>query len=156
VKPHVARYLHDQFRRGNYWSVLPLLNQRCSNVRQKRLLVGSDRLAGVVISQRFLIAFWAAGHEPIQFIFDFCPIPIVHRCLCPAVPMPAVYLNSTGAPLDIEFVVNNQIPGRSAHARWRAFVPASLIRNSSILRPDFTAATSHLGRLPRPDQVSEV
>jgi len=30
------------------------------------------------------------------------------------------------------------------------------IRNSSIFRPDFIAATSQRGRLPRPDQVSEV
>jgi hypothetical protein len=30
------------------------------------------------------------------------------------------------------------------------------IRNSSIFRPDFMAATSQRGRLPRPDQVSEV
>jgi hypothetical protein len=67
----------------NYWSVLLLLNQSFSDVRQKRLLVGSDRLADVVITQRFLIAFWKAGHEPIQLIFDFCPIPIVHRLPLP-------------------------------------------------------------------------
>jgi hypothetical protein len=31
----------------------------------------------------------------------------------------------------------------------------SAILNSSILRPNFIAATSHLGLLPRPDHVSE-
>ncbi len=38
----------------------------------------------------------------------------------------------------------------------RPFELPSLIRNSSILRPDFIAATSHRGRLPRPAQVSDV
>jgi hypothetical protein len=41
-------------------------------------------------------------------------------------------------------------------ALCRPFGLPSLIRNSSILRPDFIAATSQRGRLPRPDQVSEV
>src|ERR1700675_3484032 len=41
-------------------------------------------------------------------------------------------------------------------ALCRPFGRPSLIRNSSILRPDFIAATSQRGRLPRPDQVSEV
>ena len=41
-------------------------------------------------------------------------------------------------------------------ALCRPFALPSLIRNSSILRPDFIAATSQRGRLPRPDQVSEV
>lgn len=45
---------------------------------------------------------------------------------------------------------------RSGHARRRSFGLASPMRNSSILRPDFMAATSHRGRLPRPDQVSDV
>jgi hypothetical protein len=67
----------------------------------------------------------------------------------------ADYLSSPAALPIIDLVVN-RIPCQSAQARRRAFTPASPIRNSSILRPDLTAATSHLGRLPRPDQVSEV
>ena len=45
---------------------------------------------------------------------------------------------------------------KSGQARWRSFVLASPIRKSSILLPDFIAATNHLGRLPRPDHVSDV
>ena len=41
-------------------------------------------------------------------------------------------------------------------ARCRLLEPLSPIRNSSIFRPDFIAATSQRGRLPRPDQVSDV
>lgn len=36
----------------------------------------------------------------------------------------------------------------------RAAVSVSAIRNSSRLRPDWSAAASHRGRLPRPDHVS--
>src|SRR5215475_11777227 len=43
------------------------------------------------------------------------------------------------------------------YALCRPFeLPDPSIRNSSILWPDFIAATSQRGRLPRPDQVSEV
>ena len=112
-----------------------------------------DRLANAVIWRRPFLALWKAGHEPIQLIFDFFPIPIGHRCLCAVSCLTADYLSSTAALPIIELVVNNRILGRSAHARWRAFMPASLIRNSSILRPDLTAATSHLGRLPRPTRL---
>src|SRR3954451_1588700 len=45
---------------------------------------------------------------------------------------------------------------QSDHARCRTFGLASPSRKSSILRPDFMAATNHRGRLPRPDQVSDV
>lgn len=41
-------------------------------------------------------------------------------------------------------------------ARCRPVPLLSLTRNSSILRPDFMAATNQRGRLPRPDHVSEV
>ena len=47
-------------------------------------------------------------------------------------------------------------PNGPDQALCRPFELRSLIRNSSILRPDFIAATSQSGSLPRPDQVSEV
>ena len=69
-------------RARKFCSVWFLLNQSVSDVRQKSLFVRLDRLANAVIWRRPFLALWKAGHQPVQLIFDFFPIPIGHRCLC--------------------------------------------------------------------------
>ncbi|OCK58189.1 hypothetical protein LMTR3_35770 [Bradyrhizobium sp. LMTR 3] len=62
-----------------------LLDQSVSYVRQKRLFVRLDRLANALSVRRPLFALWKAGHQPIQLILDFCPIPIGHRLPLPRI-----------------------------------------------------------------------
>jgi hypothetical protein len=73
------------------------LYQSVSDVRQKSFFVPLDRLANAVISRRPLLALWKAGHQPVQLILDFRPIPIGHRLpLLPHIEkcLTAIYLSS--------------------------------------------------------------
>ena len=85
-------------RAGNCYSVLFLLNQSVSDVRQKSLFVRLDRLADAVIWRASVSRPVEGRARARSAHFRFLSNPDCSPLAsAPAVSMPADYLNSTGA-----------------------------------------------------------